>query len=172
MSPGASASSVIAGVLLALSAAGSVAAPAAAQSATSAPSPISGTATAPTASSADIDSLRERVAAFWAARVAGNYTAQWELHEPRARGRMTPGEYTVQRGVLKYLAYQVEDASVNGYFSIVRVRVLVQPLLPTASPRALAPAALLVQDRWVKIGGTWYRSLEQEESGGSAETSR
>ena len=50
-------------------------------------------------------------AAFWAARVAGDPKAQWELLEPRGRGRMTPLEYVPGPGAMKYLAYQVETAA-------------------------------------------------------------
>ena len=113
---------------------------------------------------ADVERLRERAAAFWAARVAGDPNAQWELLEPRGRGRLTPLEYVPGPGALKYLAYQVEDATVDGYFADVNVRILVQPILPTARKAKIGPSGTVVKDRWVRIGGTWYRSLEQEGS--------
>ena len=116
------------------------------------------------ASASDVERLRERAAAFWAARVAGDPNAQWELLEPRGRGRMTPLEYVPGPGALKYLAYQVEDATVDGYFADVSVRILVQPILPTARRAKIGPSGTMVKDRWVRIGGTWYRSLEQEGS--------
>jgi hypothetical protein len=65
---------------------------------------------------------------------------------------------------MKYLAYQVENAAVRGYFADVSVRLLVQPILPAARKTKIGPSSTLVQDRWVRIGGTWYRSLEQEGS--------
>ena len=116
------------------------------------------------ASASDVERLRERAAAFWAARVAGDPNAQWEFLEPRGRGRMTPLEYVPGPGALKYLAYQVEDATVDGYFADVSVRILVQPILPTARKAKIGPSGVVVKDRWVRIGGTWYRSLEQEGS--------
>lgn len=112
----------------------------------------------------DVERLRERAAAFWAARVAGDPNAQWELLEPRGRGRLTPLEYVPGPGALKYLAYQVENATVDGYFADVSVRILVQPILPAARKTKIGPSGMLVKDRWVRIGGTWYRSLEQEGS--------
>jgi hypothetical protein len=118
----------------------------------------------PATSTADLDQLRERAATFWAARVAGDSKAQWDLLEPRGRGRITPGEYVAVRGAVKYLAYQVEDATVDGYFGTVKVRLLVQMLPPTVQQRRkIAPSGALINDRWVKVGGTWYRSVEQEE---------
>ena len=116
------------------------------------------------ATSADLDQLRERAAAFWAARVAGDSKGQWELLEPRGRGRITPAEYVAVRGAVKYLAYQVEDATVDGYFGTVKVRLLVQMLPPSVQQRRrVAPSGALVNDRWVRVGGTWYRSMEQDQ---------
>jgi hypothetical protein len=114
------------------------------------------------ASGMEVGSLRERAAAFWAARVAADFSAQWELLEPRGRGRMTAPEYASQKGAVKYLAYQVEDATVDGYFAVVKVRLLVQPKPQVQSTRrSIGPQAITVPDRWVRIAGTWYRSLEQ-----------
>lgn len=129
------------------------------QDASSTP-PASGGAVA----ASDDERLRERAAAFWAARVAGDPKAQWELLEPRGRGRLTPLEYVPGPGAMKYLAYQVENATVNGYFADVSVRILVQPILPIARRAKVGPSSTVVQDRWVRIGGTWYRSLEQQGS--------
>ena len=124
------------------------------------PPPASGDAVA----AVEVERVRERAAAFWAARVAGDPKAQWELLEPRGRGRFTPLEYVPGPGAMKYLAYQVENATVSGYFADVSVRLLVQPILPAARKTKIGPSSTLVQDRWVRIGGTWYRSLEQEGS--------
>jgi hypothetical protein len=132
---------------------------AAAQGVSSTP-PASGGAGA----ASDVERLRERAAAFWAARVAGDPKAQWELLEPRGRGRLTPLEYVPGPGALKYLAYQVENATVSGYFADVSVRILVQPILPTTHKAKVGPQSTMVNDRWVRIGGTWYRSLEQQGS--------
>jgi RecB family exonuclease len=117
-----------------------------------------------TASAAEAERLRERAAAFWAARTEGNATAQWELLEPRGRGRMTAAEYAAA-GPVRYLAYQVEDARINGFFAAVAVRILTQVIVPTSAPRIAPPSAAVVLDRWVRIRGSWHRSLEQEDSG-------
>ena len=111
----------------------------------------------------DAEVLRERAAEFWKARIALDATKQWELLEPRGRGRMAPAEYGGVQRAVKYLAYQVEDANVRGYFGTVKVRLIVQPVLPSAPTRRIAPAAVVVDDSWVKIQGTWYRALEQED---------
>jgi hypothetical protein len=121
---------------------------------------------------ADVQSLRERAAAFWAARVAGDFVAQWELLEPRGRGRMTPLEYAAPFGAVKYLAYQVEEVTVNGHFASVTIRAITQTVLPTAGRRAVPPGAILFPDRWIKIRGTWYRNVDQEPASGQAGTQR
>src|SRR5262245_65581336 len=85
--------------------------------------------TPPSGSDSDTQALRGRAAQFWAARVDGDIQRQWELLEPRGRGRLTAMEYGADRGGLKYLAYQVEDATVKGLFGTVKVKVLFQPML-------------------------------------------
>jgi hypothetical protein len=127
-------------------------------------------APSPEALARDAEALRERAAEFWKARVALDATKQWELLEPRGRGRMAPAEYGGVPRAVKYLAYQVEDANIKGYFGTVKVRLIVQPVLPSAPTRRIAPAAVVIDDSWVKIQGTWYRALEQEEGRRPAET--
>jgi hypothetical protein len=113
----------------------------------------------------EVNALRERAAAFWAARVDADAKAQWELLEPRGRGRLSPADYSSARGVTKYLAYQVEDATVNGHFATVKVRLLAQTTLVSSrgQVKRMPPATSLVMDRWVRVSGVWYRSLEQPE---------
>jgi hypothetical protein len=136
---------LVAGIALLLNVLVGLPGAAAAQDASSTP-PVSGVA------AADIERLRERAAAFWAARVAGDPKAQWDLLEPRGRGRLTPLEYVPGPGAMKFLAYQVENATVSGYFADVSVRLLVQPILPATRKARIGPSSTVVQDRWVRIG--------------------
>ena len=87
--------------------------------------------------------------------MAGDAKGQWELLEPRGRGRLTAAEYAPGGGPVKYLAYQVEGATLDGYFATVDVRLLVQIVLPTARRQRIDPSSGLVHDRWVRIGGVW-----------------
>jgi hypothetical protein len=123
------------------------------------PAPLS-----PGPQGAEVDELRRRAAAFWAARTAGDAKAEWELLEPRGRGRLEPKDYSVGQGAVRYLAYQVEDVTVNGHFATVAVRVLMQAMLPTSrgQVRKMSPETSVLADRWVRVGGVWYRSLEQD----------
>ena len=113
----------------------------------------------------DVQTLRARAAAFWAARVARDFRAQWELLEPRVKGSTAPEDYSAGRGAVRYLAYQVEDAIVNGPFATVKMRVLAQPATAALAGRRIVPQATLVDDPWIRVGGIWYRRLESEESG-------
>jgi hypothetical protein len=115
----------------------------------------------PAASEADIAALRERAAAYWAARVAGDAEKQWQLLEPRGRGRISAQEYGASPTGGKYLAYQVEEATVKGYFATVKVRLLIQQVLQSPGPApTLAPQTTIVEDGWIRIGGVWYRRFE------------
>jgi hypothetical protein len=130
-------------------------------SAASVPGQTSPTSSAPLGTEAEVLTLRERAAAFWAARVAGDAQAQWQLLEPRGKGRITAQEYGADPGGGRYLAYQVEDATVDGFFATVKVRLLVQQILPPSSARKIVPPqATVVDDGWIRIGGVWYRRLD------------
>jgi hypothetical protein len=121
-------------------------------------------------SSADTTELRQRAAAFWAARVAGDADTQWKLLEPRGKGRMTPQEYAAAPTGGRYLAYQVEGATVNGLFATVKVKVLVQQMLPIQGPsRILPPQTVVVDDGWIQVGGTWYRQMDDGQKGAGEE---
>ena len=122
---------------------------------------------APMASEVEVLALRERAAAFWAARVAGDFETQWQFLEPRWKGRMTAAEYGSDLAGGRYLAYQVEGATVNGFFATVKVRLLVQQILPLSAVgrTRLSPQATVVGDGWIRIGGVWFRRLDD---GGTA----
>ncbi len=117
---------------------------------------------APIASEAEIRALRERAAAFWAARVAGDLETQWQLLEPRWKGRMTAAEYGSDLTGGRYLAYQVEGAAVKGFFATVKVRLLVQQVLPlsSAARTRVSPQGTVVEDGWIRIRGVWFRRLD------------
>jgi len=122
---------------------------------------LSGAQSQSSSSEAEITELKERAAAFWAARVAGDSETQWKLLEPRGRGRMSAQEYAQTPTGGRYLAYQVEGASVQGFFATVKVRIIVQQILPISGrSQSLAPQAVVVDDGWVRIGGIWYRRLD------------
>lgn len=126
---------------------------------------VAAVAAAPLGSAADLEALRERAAAFWAARVAGDIQTQWELLEPRGRGRLTAQEYAAGRGGVKYLAHQIESATAQGFFGTVKVKLIFQPALPpSAASRSVPPQAGVVEDGWVRIGGVWYRRLDEGQS--------
>ena len=129
--------------------------------AASVPGQGAGASSAPMASEAEVLALKERAAAFWAARVAGDLESQWHLLEPRWKGRMTAAEYGVDLTGGQWLAYQVEGVTVSGFFATVKVRLLVQQVLPpSARGRVrLSPQATVMEDGWIRIGGVWYRRL-------------
>src|SRR5262245_11050264 len=86
-------------------------------------------ASSTSAAAPDTTELKQRAAAFWAARVAGDADTQWKLLEPRGKGRMSAQEYAAAPTGGRYLAYQVEGATVQGSFATVKVKVLIQQLL-------------------------------------------
>jgi hypothetical protein len=115
--------------------------------------------TAVTRDPEDIDGLKRLAAGFWLARVKNDLSAQYQYIEPRAKGRATLEQWAQAQGPgpMSYLAYQVEDVALSGSYAVVTVRLLVRPNLPGFTDRRIGPQAVKVQDRWVRVGGAWYR---------------
>lgn len=117
--------------------------------------------------SQSLEGLKERVLAYWQARVKKDYQAEYDLLEPRLRARVPAEEYGRGR-TLQYLAVQVESVERSGSFARVAVRVLVKitlPPLPLPQAAAATPdrtEATVLQDHWVSIRGLWYRSQEAD----------
>jgi hypothetical protein len=129
--------------------------------ATSAPkesAPASAVAPTP----AEVQTLRERAATYWAARMQADDRTQWELLEPRGRGRMTAQEYGAERKGIRYLGYQIEEARIDGYFAIVKVRLLFQPILQRMA--SVPVQTVLMDDQWVRVAGTWYRQMDDRQA--------
>jgi len=105
--------------------------------------------------------LRERVLAYWQARVRKDSRSEYELLEPRARARLAPEEYGRGRTV-EYLAAQVEGVERRGNFARVAVRLLVKVAVPLPVGARVLTESTLLPDLWVLIGGTWYRSEEAD----------
>lgn len=126
---------------------------------------IAQTSASPAAQSSEVDALRQRVASYWAARVARDSAAFWRLVEPRAQGRMTAEEYASQGSSVTYTGYRVEEATINGNFATVKVRVVGIPQLPLTRARGTAtgPHAALIDDEWVRVRGVWYRVVDKRE---------
>ncbi len=131
--------------------------------------PKAGPAAAP-ASPDETMALKRRVAGFWMARVKGDFLAQYAYLEPRQKGRIAPQEYGRGGGVAEFLAYQVEDAAIDGSFATVQVRVLVRVNLPLATKQRTGPVATLLPDQWIRVDGTWYRIEEPADGAGAGPT--
>jgi hypothetical protein len=118
----------------------------------------------PAPGGAGLETLKERVLAYWQARVRKDYRTQYDLLEPRGRAVNNPEEYGRGRQV-EYLAAQVEDAERRGNFARARVRLLVRIQIPAMLPRT-APIqrteTTVLDDYWVRIGDTWYRTVEAD----------
>jgi hypothetical protein len=110
---------------------------------------------------ADVQSLRERAAEYWAARVARDYRAQWALMEPRFTGRTDPDEYAKGKGAVRYLGYEVGDAKIDGFFATVQVKVLGEVAVPGRATSKPYTKVATLSDAWIRVDGVWYRRADQ-----------
>jgi hypothetical protein len=133
--------------------------------AAAAQAPAAATPPAAAPADAEVEAVRQRVAEFYAARLAGDARAQWALLEPRVRARMTAEEFAMRGAQTRYLGYKVEEAVIRGAFAAVRVRLLTLTPLPTAGRgvRHVPPQVSMGQENWIRLGGQWYRMIEEVE---------
>ncbi len=119
----------------------------------------------PAPAAGEVEALRQRVATYWAARVARDPATFWRLIEPRGQGRMTAEEYGAQGASVKYTGYRVEEATISGNFATVKVRLVGVPDLPLARGGASqsVPQASVIDDQWVRVRGAWYRVIDKLE---------
>jgi hypothetical protein len=120
--------------------------------------PTGGTAAQPAQDEAL--TLRQRTAEYWAARVARDYKTQWELSEPRLKGRITAEEYAQGKGAIHYLGYEVGDASIDGNFAKIDVKVIARITVPNSRAKPVVRTQT-VPDAWIKVEGVWYRRADQ-----------
>jgi len=98
--------------------------------------------------------------------VAGHIEAQWQLLEPRWKGIATAAEYGSGLTGGRWLAYQIEGVTINGLFATVKVRMLIQQILPpsAASHLRARPTGVVADDAWIRIRGVWYRNIDTGQS--------
>jgi len=106
--------------------------------------------------------LEERVKEFWEARIAGNDLKAYNYEAYSKTGKMTLQKYLRARSpLLKYKTYEVKKAVENGDEALVTVDFIYHLIVPA---RADLDLSTIIDERWVRIDGQWYRELEKPET--------
>lgn len=103
------------------------------------------------------ESLKERAEAFWRARFNGDAAEEYALLEPRVKKVLSLKEFLSQAGGIKYHAFSVEKAEVEGSRGRVWVRYKWSVKVPGKASEFIQEA---YQDHeWVLEDGIWYRTF-------------
>ena len=109
------------------------------------------------------ESLKQRVTAFWEARLKGDEATAYQYEAYAYTGEMTATQYIQARSpALKYMAYTIDTIQEQENEAQVTVKLQYQMTVPGMVDLPLATA---IKERWVRFDNTWYRNLKSERPG-------
>ena len=109
------------------------------------------------------ESLKQRVTAFWEARLKGDEATAYQYEAYTHTGTMTLTQYIQARSpALKYMAYTIDSIQEQENEAQVTVKVQYQMSVPGMVD---LPLAMPIKERWVRFENTWYRDLQSEKPG-------
>ena len=116
-------------------------------------------------------SLRERVTAFWEARIKGDEVTAYQYEIFAHTGALTVTQYVQARSpTLKYMAYTLDTIQEQEQEAQVTVKVHSRMDIPGMVE---VPLASIVRETWVRLDdGQWYRNLQPEKPGKTARQQR
>ena len=122
--------------------------------------------TAPAPPSAE--SLRQRVTAFWEARIQGDEVTAYQYEAYAYTGALTATQYVQARSpTLKYMAYSIDTIQQQQNQAQVTVKMHYRLDVPGMVD---LPMAMAIQERWDRLDdGQWYRNLKPEKTGKTAD---
>lgn len=108
-------------------------------------------------------SLKQRVTAFWEARLRGDEVTAYQYEAYAYTGEMTVTQYVQARSpALKYMAYTIDTIQEQENEAQVTVNVQYQMSIPGMVD---LPLAMAIKERWVRFDNQWYRNLQSEKPG-------
>ena len=105
------------------------------------------------------ESLKQRVTAFWEARLQGDEVSAYQYEIYAHTGAMTVTQYVQARSpTLKYMAYTID--TIQEQENEAQVTVKLQYRLDVPGMVDL-PMAMPIKEHWVRLDdGQWYRNLK------------
>ncbi len=110
------------------------------------------------------ESLRERVTAFWEARIKGDEVTAYQYEIYAHTGEMTVTQYVQARSpMLKYMSYTIDTIQEQEQEAQVTVNVQSRMDIPGMVD---VPLAMPIKEHWVRLDDSqWYRKMEPKKSG-------
>lgn len=121
------------------------------------------------AGSDDRARLLERVTAYWQAEVQRDYVTSYQIFDPAVRAVTPLPAYVRGKRYLTVKGFQVEGIEVKGETASVQVGYRFEIEIPPP-PAGMARASTapvtkegVLEDRWVRLDGTWFRTVSSGE---------
>ena len=113
------------------------------------------------------ESLKQRVTAFWEARIKGDEVSAYQYEIYAHTGALTVTQYVQARSpMLKYMAYTIDTIQEQEQEAQVTVNVQSRMDIPSMVE---VPLVAIVRETWVRLDdGQWYRNLQPEKPGKTA----
>lgn len=107
------------------------------------------------------ESLKQRVKAFWEARLKGDEVTAYQYEAYAHTGELTLTQYIQARSpTLKYMAYTIDNIQEQENQAQVTVKMEYRLDVPGMVD---LPMAMAIQERWDRLDdGQWYRNLKPE----------
>ena len=107
------------------------------------------------------ESLKQRVTAFWDARLQGDEVSAYQYITYARTGEMTVTQFVQARSpTLKYMAYTIDTIQEQENEAQVTVKVQYQLTVPGMVD---LPMAMPTKEHWVRLDdGQWYRNMKPE----------
>ncbi len=114
------------------------------------------------------ESLKQRVTAFWEARIQGDEVTAYQYEAYAYTGALTATQYVQARSpTLKYMSYTIDNIQEQENQAQVTVRMQYRLDVPGMVD---LPMAMAIQERWDRLDdGQWYRNLKPEKTGKTAD---
>ena len=112
-----------------------------------------------------VQSLEQRVEAFWEARIRGDDLAAYTYEAYAHNGEMTATQYLRMRApTLIYKAYSIDVIDKDENKAQVKVDVQYRLILPAMGD---LPLSMEMREGWLRLDdGRWYRNVQPTRPGG------
>ena len=103
--------------------------------------------------------LEQRIKTLWEYRVAGNYTAAYDMFDFAYKADVPAKYYLENVGIIQYQAFSLDELSVNGNEADAKMKIKyeVKPtMLPSGKSITVAPVEVEAVNKWVWVGNDWY----------------
>ncbi len=111
-----------------------------------------------------LEKLKTRVEKFWASRLKGNYSANWEYFDPLYRTLFDKQKWESTQGKIGYLDFKVGDITIHGMLADVSVEisVTINQLLMGEDDliEPPPPKEVTLVERWGWFYDNWYSMPE------------